>query len=802
MKKRGLSGIVATVLIILISIVAIFIVWLFVQPEIRDSLKKISVESLSVELEIVENSVVVNEDIKDVSFNVKRNAVPGNISGIRVVLEDADSASDTFDLDLMINELETKRIAIDYSRSSINGIAAIVIAPIFKTGDEITIGNIADRQEVTEDGGSGLPECSDRMDNADPEDTLIDAEDPGCHSDGNPNNPDSYQPQDNDETDNGAGTNHFQHLFDSDGYLRELNWSSNRVNWKRISFSEEGNPVWRKIYLHSRKGGGTDNLDEGWRYIIGSGWPIPPQGYTSERHSAINYTKTFDDGETVKIEAASATLDVKDTIYFSGDEMKIQTTIKNKLAQSIIVKMPVYLGGLQFNDNSRYKLEARKGGQIKQYTSDTLNSASYPAEIISYSPVSVVWDNSFTLGHQYLTELRLPTYVEFIEQINDFSSERVGSLITAEISPGNSRTFIIAYNLADSGDWQSSLRPYKDWFDLHYGDTPEYCPSGPFAFINLRNSNLYNITDNRWLNGSTAGSFVTPNVFDNINKTELENFGIWGTMIHNSHVNLNPSCPDCEYNPTTNLIDPNLDIGANSSLIAGFAKRFADAGIKNLIWYQAPSWNIYGANINLHPVPADEHYSTWTEGQDYDFVRGTFAKDIDLRDTSNRDMQYSRAAYFISKNATGVYFDAMSNAPGDEEFIEYVKQQSINDYGKTPFVLKEGGRDRDALKWPQALVLNSGDTGHSMLAFWLAPDASYYEGKFGGGHLTDAEIDEIIQMGYQPVLSNSLKTNDVNLINRWKTWSCGAYNNRLERWDNYGNSIADCLRPIEPSYCL
>jgi len=43
-------------------------------------------------------------------------------------------------------------------------------------------------------------QCSDSIDNIDPEDILADAEDPGCHTDADSNNPDSYDPNDNDET--------------------------------------------------------------------------------------------------------------------------------------------------------------------------------------------------------------------------------------------------------------------------------------------------------------------------------------------------------------------------------------------------------------------------------------------------------------------------------------------------------------------------------------------------------------------------------------------------------------------------
>ncbi|MDP1820275.1 MAG: hypothetical protein Q8K58_10360 [Acidimicrobiales bacterium] len=44
-----------------------------------------------------------------------------------------------------------------------------------------------------------LPECSDTADNDG--DGVIDAQDPGCHTDGNPDNPDSYNPDDDDESD-------------------------------------------------------------------------------------------------------------------------------------------------------------------------------------------------------------------------------------------------------------------------------------------------------------------------------------------------------------------------------------------------------------------------------------------------------------------------------------------------------------------------------------------------------------------------------------------------------------------------
>ena len=51
-----------------------------------------------------------------------------------------------------------------------------------------------------EDTGGENPQCSDDIDNEDVDD-LADELDPGCHTDGDPDNPDSYDPNDDDETD-------------------------------------------------------------------------------------------------------------------------------------------------------------------------------------------------------------------------------------------------------------------------------------------------------------------------------------------------------------------------------------------------------------------------------------------------------------------------------------------------------------------------------------------------------------------------------------------------------------------------
>jgi LPXTG-motif cell wall-anchored protein len=59
----------------------------------------------------------------------------------------------------------------------------------------------ADAPPTTGAGDETGAECSDNVDNDG--DGKVDERDPGCHSDGNPNNPASYEPGDDDESDEG-----------------------------------------------------------------------------------------------------------------------------------------------------------------------------------------------------------------------------------------------------------------------------------------------------------------------------------------------------------------------------------------------------------------------------------------------------------------------------------------------------------------------------------------------------------------------------------------------------------------------
>jgi LPXTG-motif cell wall-anchored protein len=98
----------------------------------------------------------------------------------------------------VVSQLDGGGIAVD----------ALVISAVTDGGPLalVTIGHAEVSAATCGAGGAATtPACSDGVDNGDAEDTLADADDPGCHSDGDATNAGSFDPDDTDETDDDGG---------------------------------------------------------------------------------------------------------------------------------------------------------------------------------------------------------------------------------------------------------------------------------------------------------------------------------------------------------------------------------------------------------------------------------------------------------------------------------------------------------------------------------------------------------------------------------------------------------------------
>ncbi len=156
MKKRGLSGVITTLIIILLVIAAIGIIWAVVNPFIKEGAEEIDLRKFTTELKI--KNAYVNEDDK-VVVTVQRGSGEGTIDSIRFVVSDGlnsvvieEGANDLVPLGVKTFNLEVDWGSAGFLPSDVKEVS---IAPVLllRSGKE-EVGDIADTFEVGE-GSSG-----------------------------------------------------------------------------------------------------------------------------------------------------------------------------------------------------------------------------------------------------------------------------------------------------------------------------------------------------------------------------------------------------------------------------------------------------------------------------------------------------------------------------------------------------------------------------------------------------------------------------------------------------------------------
>lgn len=144
MKKRGLSMVVTTLILILLSFVAIGIVWVVVKNVIDSGAEEVTMDSFNLNLEIQN----VYSENNHLYVNVKRNPGAGNFDGIKFVLDDGTN-SEVLYSEANIAELGSNVFELNPNNSIIKEIS---IVPTFNKSDgDMKIGNVEDKIEFNEE---------------------------------------------------------------------------------------------------------------------------------------------------------------------------------------------------------------------------------------------------------------------------------------------------------------------------------------------------------------------------------------------------------------------------------------------------------------------------------------------------------------------------------------------------------------------------------------------------------------------------------------------------------------------------
>jgi len=146
MKKgdnKGLSTIVATLLIILLVLVAVGIIWVVIKNVISNSSEQISTGTFTISLEIVSASQPQDSsnNIINTNIKVKRNAGEGELEGLIFTIFDGTDTYTYKKTNVSLDQLETKTFVVDYTGK----IVSISVYPILATSSgKETTGNLAD----------------------------------------------------------------------------------------------------------------------------------------------------------------------------------------------------------------------------------------------------------------------------------------------------------------------------------------------------------------------------------------------------------------------------------------------------------------------------------------------------------------------------------------------------------------------------------------------------------------------------------------------------------------------------------
>ncbi len=153
--KKGLSTIIVTLILILLSLVAVGIVWVVVSNILQSGTEQTSSGLGQIFLSIGIENVKV-ESNGDVSVSVKRNAGEGDLSGINFIVSDGEN-SQVIKKSESLGELATKTFTITSAElTDVAFVKEVSIAPISGTEGKEKVGSVVDKFEKNKIGLNDL----------------------------------------------------------------------------------------------------------------------------------------------------------------------------------------------------------------------------------------------------------------------------------------------------------------------------------------------------------------------------------------------------------------------------------------------------------------------------------------------------------------------------------------------------------------------------------------------------------------------------------------------------------------------
>ena len=131
-SKKGLAGIIASVLTIVLVLAAIIIIWNFLKPAVFQSSQEIEAKEAALSTNINIKEVNIDDSLQLLTIRVRRSAGGGEVNSIMLSLEDENGNKETKEIPFKISELETQKTeVINFSGWGLEGkVEKVSVAPV------------------------------------------------------------------------------------------------------------------------------------------------------------------------------------------------------------------------------------------------------------------------------------------------------------------------------------------------------------------------------------------------------------------------------------------------------------------------------------------------------------------------------------------------------------------------------------------------------------------------------------------------------------------------------------------------
>lgn len=606
--KRGVSPVILTGLIIILSLTSITILWSAVKP-ILDTTREDVSGSSCLTLVVTPVSCFANETLSIVM--VERAAGEGVFSRLRFVFDIGNGLVRTYDQEVFqFDQLERQRFGFPLTIVSLPN--SVDIAPVLSDGTVCSVTHVPitcssgdplldsfqcndgedndydgaidwpadpgcldqfDDDEFNEPGG--LPACRDGIDNGDG-DNWIDDQDPGCLY---PNG--TYNPEDTSEV--FAGTTECSDEQDN-GDLDTLvdGFDSDCTSWQNVSEGYGGDrcgePGTDEYYFLS-----DDDLNIS-LFMKGTSPSFSAFHIDSQTVLRANFSN-----ENFFVDNSGGFLDINYTITKVCGGIDIEYVVANPTLSAQILPT-LRIDGLKIDESvPAYYLNTKDSGTLE------LLDPSEPRPLDSfypdlYSPVIVMQDQRVSSGSSLLydyLDLKHTTDVTLVRVTTGLQAGTwrqmypLASDTANRIPPGATHDYRVSLRFSEPRYYMTTLKPYKDFFQSTYGSYSDsrHADLRPIFRVNLANrgdaftsENPRGYNTNNGIHDQGWSPFVD-STLSSMLSTDMQRVNIW---LPSGRYN-STSC--CNFPPQFMDWLPHLEDSASE------LERFAHNGISLGYWW-------------------------------------------------------------------------------------------------------------------------------------------------------------------------------------------------------------------------